>query len=411
MMKITIHNLGPIKDCVIEPSNFTVLMGEQASGKSTIAKCVFFFSTVKDDICECILKKQRMEPQELVVFLQRKLLGLFGKMLRLRPGMELTCRYAKGVEIRASLVDMLQLSLSQKLIDKLEQNGFTGDKAALQQQLNDFFQDDYGTVFIPASRNIAPQLSIPINYIYASMGEDLRNGLDYATQKFFETIFLCRISLGKMADERPILKMNGQLDASFEKWIQDIEELQKGRYAYVDGEERLYLLGEPLDGGKYIQLYLASSGQQGLVWLMNIATYYMDAFLRTGRRIRFIIEEPEAHLYPAAQKKLMELLAFVANHSQGMFITTHSPYVLGSLNNLLYAANQPSKLKKKVAEIIPEEYQLKHIDAFYLKDGMMESCLDTDGEPLIQNDVIDSISYEINDNIDRIIDLRHSGEK
>jgi hypothetical protein len=214
-----------------------------------------------------------------------------------------------------------------------------------------------------------------------------------------------------MADERPILKMNGQLDASFEKWIQDIEELQKGRYAYVDGEERLYLLGEPLDGGKYIQLYLASSGQQGLVWLMNIATYYMDAFLRTGRRIRFIIEEPEAHLYPAAQKKLMELLAFVANHSQGMFITTHSPYVLGSLNNLLYAANQPSKLKKKVAEIIPEEYQLKHIDAFYLKDGMMESCLDTDGEPLIQNDVIDSISYEINDNIDRIIDLRHSGEK
>ena len=98
-MKITIHNLGPIKDCVIEPSNFTVLMGEQASGKSTIAKCIFFFCTVKDDIRECTLRKHRMEPQELVEFLRKKIWGLFGKMLRLKPDLKLSCQYAKGIEI------------------------------------------------------------------------------------------------------------------------------------------------------------------------------------------------------------------------------------------------------------------------------------------------------------------------
>ena len=408
-MKITIHNLGPIKDCVIEPSNFTVLMGEQASGKSTIAKCVFFFCTVKDDIREGILRKHRMEPQELVEFLRKKIWGLFGKMLRLKPDLKLSCQYAKGIEIQVSLEDIWpKIALSQKLVDKLEQKGFTGDKAMLQQQLNEFFQDDYNTVFIPASRNIAPQLSLPINYIYASMGEDLRNGLDYATQKFLEMMFLCRISLTGGIEGLESLSSSPSLI----QWTNDIADLLKGRYVCThDGEERLYLPGEPLDGGKYILLYLASSGQQELVWLMNISAYCLDIYNRRNDKTMFIIEEPETHLYPAAQKKLMELLAFVANHSQGMFITTHSPYVLGSLNNLLYAANQPSKLKKKVAKIIPEEYQLKRIDAFYLKDGMMEFCLDTNGEPLIQNDVIDSISYEINDNIDRIIDLRHSGEK
>ncbi|MCR4572591.1 MAG: ATP-binding protein, partial [Lentisphaeria bacterium] len=119
----------------------------------------------------------------------------------------------------------------------------------------------------------------------------------------------------------------------------------------------------------------------------------------------------ETHLYPAAQKKLMELLAFVANHSQGMFITTHSPYVLGSLNNLLYAGNRPAKFKKKIAEIIPEEYQLKHIDAFYLKDGGIESAIDNDMKPLIENGLIDDVSHELNDEIDRMIDLKYRKEQ
>ncbi|MBR4369718.1 MAG: hypothetical protein IKS92_01625, partial [Victivallales bacterium] len=124
-MKITIHNLGPVADIVVKPSAFTVLMGEQASGKSTVAKCVFFFCTVKDDIREYILRKRRMEPQELVEFLRKKIWGLFGKMLRLKPDLKLSCQYVKGIEIQVSLEDIWpKITLSQKLVDKLQQNGF-----------------------------------------------------------------------------------------------------------------------------------------------------------------------------------------------------------------------------------------------------------------------------------------------
>lgn len=44
MARLIIHNFGPIRFCEIEEKHFTVLTGAQASGKSTVAKVLFFFS-------------------------------------------------------------------------------------------------------------------------------------------------------------------------------------------------------------------------------------------------------------------------------------------------------------------------------------------------------------------------------
>mgnify|MGYP006206212493 CR=1 FL=1 len=55
-----------------------------------------------------------------------------------------------------------------------------------------------------------------------------------------------------------------------------------------------------------------------------------------GSIILRIIEEPEAHLFPVAQKHLIELLAIMVNRNEDnqLIITTHSPYILSSFNNL-----------------------------------------------------------------------------
>lgn len=504
-MKITIHNLGPIKDCVIEPSNFTVLMGEQASGKSTIAKCVFFFSTVKDDICDALLKKQSLNPEELKDILKNKFKRLFGVNITNYQDMKLKCVYSKGTSIELmfnsiKLTDYNEIYISylnNKLIDiandierlmilypfldksknKQKHNKFnkyylnntnnnesTGeeklsklkeqkkqiektiekinhtekiindiekviydktneikiifkeieellnqkdlkkDKVELQKQLDVFFHDEYSTVFIPAGRCLVSQLSQQLSYLYSSMGDELKYSLDYTTQKFIETVFFCRMALQN--------GIEGLQSLSSSQWKEDIAKLLKGRYVCTaEGEERLYLSDEPQDNGKYVLFHLASSGQQELAWLLNIVAYYLDAYNRTGSKTMFIIEEPETHLYPTAQKELMDILAFVANQSQSFFITTHSPYVLGSLNNLLYAGSRPARLKKKIANIIPQEYQLKHIDAFYLKDGKMKVAIDQDMEPLVQNGLIDDASHELNNEFDRMIDLQYLKEK
>ena len=54
--QMTIHNLGPISDCSLELKRFTVLAGPQSNGKSTIAKSVFFFRTVKQDILQIMMQ-------------------------------------------------------------------------------------------------------------------------------------------------------------------------------------------------------------------------------------------------------------------------------------------------------------------------------------------------------------------
>lgn len=48
MEKIVINKLGPIKHCELNIDDFMVFTGPQASGKSTIAKSIFFFKNIKN---------------------------------------------------------------------------------------------------------------------------------------------------------------------------------------------------------------------------------------------------------------------------------------------------------------------------------------------------------------------------
>ena len=60
MHQLILKNVGPIKNCEVSITDFNVFTGAQASGKSTIAKSVFFFRTVKDDIFNAIMKRNAM---------------------------------------------------------------------------------------------------------------------------------------------------------------------------------------------------------------------------------------------------------------------------------------------------------------------------------------------------------------
>lgn len=53
--KIEIHNFGPIKDAVINIKPMLVIIGQQASGKSTIAKLIYFFETIQSDFFQGII--------------------------------------------------------------------------------------------------------------------------------------------------------------------------------------------------------------------------------------------------------------------------------------------------------------------------------------------------------------------
>ena len=187
------------------------------------------------------------------------------------------------------------------------------------------------------------------------------------------------------------------------KALELINDILRGSYRSDSSGERIVL-----KNGKDVKINFASSGQQEAVWILNLL---FDRLIQS-RSSMFIIEEPESHLFPQTQKAIVELIALVANQGHSMLVTTHSPYVLGTLNNLLYAGLFKGRAKQEqAAGIIPDLLWLDHrnFDAWFVRDGRLENCMD--GEiHLIQNEKIDEISDVINRDYDRLFELRYGEE-
>ena len=122
-----------------------------------------------------------------------------------------------------------------------------------------------------------------------------------------------------------------------------------------------------------------------------------------------IVEEPEQNLYPNSQKTLMEFLV-KSNQRPGnrLIFTTHSPYILGTVNNCLYAGNLMEK-GIDVSSIIDSEHRLTSADirAYFIKDGKITSAFDSELRQ-INHDLIDGCSREINDTYEKLSDLEFS---
>lgn len=121
-------------------------------------------------------------------------------------------------------------------------------------------------------------------------------------------------------------------------------------------------------------------------------------YLLEDRRVFLILEEPESHLYPESQQAIAEVLALFLNESNAELITMHSPYILGTFNYLLFAAQSGSG-----AEMVEKNIRKRYwIDpatasAYYIHDGIMDNALDTSDElVLINNGLIDGASEQIN---------------
>ena len=108
MPYIKIANLGPIKECRMDIENFTVLTGQQASGKSTIAKCIYFCRTIKDDIRDEILKFRHSISEThinnaIYSRLRNKFLQIFGTSLAMDIDMKLEYYYSDDTFVTISL--------------------------------------------------------------------------------------------------------------------------------------------------------------------------------------------------------------------------------------------------------------------------------------------------------------------
>jgi len=85
-----------------------------------------------------------------------------------------------------------------------------------------------------------------------------------------------------------------------------------------------------------------------------------------------IIDEPEMNLHPEAQAKIIEFLAILANSGLRVLFTTHSPYMLDHLENLMKAAEYVEEDQKAIAQ----EFFLQRPDAFISQEHVSVYLVD-----------------------------------
>lgn len=413
MQKIIINNFGAIKYAEIEVKKILVLIGEQASGKSTIAKLIYFFKTIQEDLFSQIYRDKQNQyldiNSDILSPIQQKFYNFFGPTNNL-PDFEITFYYSfnenkflklsndENKKMKISPIDTfinekftilasdIKFRLRQEYLNINKNRNIQPlikeeEKIKYAQQLydllNDLFQNKQrDLLFIVAGRSATVAYpSLFEKYFSQSIEINLKQNISIdnyeRSSKTLDEILLEKF-IEKFVRVKDIFKkfrnFEGLIESYSENNIKEklyqvknkIDKILKGEYRIDDLGEKILFNKETEE---YIYLSNTSSGQQESIRILQ------DIFLNIldNTKVLRILEEPEAHLFPIAQKQLIELLALMVNQNDDnqLIITTHSPYVLTVFNNLLFANRVVEKnpsTQSEVAQIIPQDSWLSAKD-------------------------------------------------
>lgn len=414
MEKILIKNFGPIRDlefCI--DKQFNVIIGEQATGKSTLAKCIYFFKDVISEMSHMFVgqaeKLANMTAENIlqVYYVNAKKLFYlaFGRYshhvnseisyfysderwakIFVKNG-EVQFKYDKNTEDEIKRILALYIGKISGLKSGGEELLSLRVWRVLIEQL---FSSEERMMFIPACRSrittILDTYTSKTTDIYLSaLLENIQ-----AFKFFMETYSENDIDVSYLHKDVVPPDLHERI-ASLKKLKRMI---LKGDYK-ID-KEKMWI---KLENGTQVPVEYGSSGQQESLWILNFLTMIM--YSASSRFL--IIEEPEAHLYPKAQLELVKLIVLVANTTGSkVMITTHSPYILSAFNILTYAG----KVEKNNAQgIIPLSQRInsQSLGAFKLENGLCCNIYNEE-EGLINSEEIDTVSSEMNLLFDQLID-------
>lgn len=106
---------------------------------------------------------------------------------------------------------------------------------------------------------------------------------------------------------------------------------------------------------------LGISSSSSIVKGLAIFDLYLQYMANEGDLV--VIDEPEMNLHPEAQVKLIEFICILVNRGIKFIITTHTPYIVDHLINLV-------KAKDSRKESVEEKFFLKNKEAFLSPDQL-----------------------------------------
>ena len=435
MKQLRIENFGPIKNVCIDISDFSVFIGPQASGKSTIAKAIYFFMSLKEDLLKYIYNCIEADglvsdlEENLKLIIRQKFVGFWGDIRQVESFL-LFFSYEKDREIVLSsqngyvtaafsqlfikdlsvifdnyryVLEMQELTEStNNLLRETKKRAFYKE---VENKIVTLFAEDKVAIYIPVGRSLLATLSDSLQHLIIGKSSDANTLLDYPLKEFIEKIANLKTvytkSLEEIIEDKEKLSLtNIKLDKeSLSEAQAIIARILKGEYRYGKDGEKLYIA----DNDSHVKLSFASSGQQESIWILLL----LFNLILNNTKSLIIIEEPEAHLYPVAQKEIVRLISLVAglNNNQ-VIITTHSPYIVTSVNNLVYAEQIGRNNKEEVSKIVPPSVWITEdrLAAYFVEKGEIRTIIDEELK-LIKAEEIDHVSEIINQEFEGLFAL------
>lgn len=417
---LRIKNFAGIREASFELSRMNIFIGPQASGKSICAKLLFYFKDIVRRIFLDIANgqtKSQMRTNHKDRFLKYFPPACWSKgMFEIEYSFgELWVRIdrkeseSSTINITYSRYYDLLLQTGRKALKKQQFEAETEPSKELdidvqnllRLTISDKVAQEIGAVlsnqnyFIPAGRSFFSTMQSSVfTFIAGNVGIDpflAEFGRLYeSTRRLFNAPANSRGKRAKVVDDYT-------------------SQLICGTYKRAGGSD--YIQSHD---GRQVTVENSSSGQQEVLPLALLLARIARTAVGTTRSTIFV-EEPEAHLYPSAQREIVHLLSAVAdlstrNTSSQYVITTHSPYILSALNNLMYGgkiAREDSTAKGKVTKIFGEAVLIDpiYVRAYMMSDGSVKGIIDSETE-LVKATILDNVSGDLAQEFETLVDIQ-----
>ncbi len=372
--RLVVKHFGPVKNIDLPIKQVNVLIGEQGTGKSTIAKLIAIFKSI-EFISDHKNGREIFRSFRIDSYIQSTTIINFKSenySVQIKNG-KITLRANKSLK---SFLNRYSL-LSKRIVDSKNSSNLTEllkERSEVAIKINGL-AGIYS--YIPAERLI--------NSLIA--------------ESFF-SIDSSKLTLPKYITDFGVSFTQA-------KKSRKSYSLPFGGYKFIhDGENDLLQLNE-LKSIKYLE---GSSGFLSVIPLLLVIAEQSSSDKYHGI---FLVEEPELNLFPKTQNEVLkEIVSSCLKFQDKLLLTTHSPYILTSLNNLMYSYALGQKEERKVNKILNKKYWLNpdDVSAFLLKvDGNSDNILNEE-EGLIDASKIDEISLIINKQFDELIDIEIANE-
>ncbi|MBF7042256.1 ATP-binding protein [Campylobacter volucris] len=409
MQKIIIKNLGPIQEAEIILKPFVVIIGKSGSGKSIILRTISLLKWLcKHGWIESFHEQalfKTISDEELVEYLKESMLDTY---------------IHKNTKIQLIEDDVPIIEIKNKNnAPTIETSAYPTKNKKLIGKI--IFINDIRN-FLPELFTLPQQRKIKLSYhtddMIENFIESVENSNNFQLNTMKNITFKSEIKVGfsKYYLEHNGIKIPFEQSSSGEKST-SILEIICNYFAYSYNIKKTSIkkiaIKNALD--KVIMSKNALDKQYSNIEKVVLEQIELLDFIFSKKyqlSLDIFIEEPESNLFPINQKNMAYYLSSLRNatNNPNIMFSTHSPYILTALNNILYASIIKAKLRNdgqnNIYEIINKGNIFNHKDfiAYKLENGKSYSIIDKK-TMLIDAEYIDTASSEIMDDFYKIAEL------